>query len=229
MMNNSKVVITEGIIGVGKTTFSKILSKHLDALWMKEPDEENGNPYLKQFYENPKRWAFTMQMHLLNMRYRMHNAAQWTAMTTSNVVIDRSYFGDTAFANLQLETGTMSVDEYNTYCMSYQNMTSNVLLPQVCVFLDIDPEVSQERIKKRMEAQTGRVCEDCIDLNYLEMLRNHQSRVIDALEKQGVKIIKLDWNKNRSFIEIEQVCESIAKQIQELQNITFMDYHRRTI
>lgn len=225
-----KVIITEGIIGVGKTTFSEALSQCLDAKWMREPDEKCGNPYLKIFYEDPKRWAFTMQMHLLNMRYRMHIHAQWCALqSNANVVIDRSYFGDTAFANLQLESGTMTVDEYNTYTMSYQNMTSSVLLPQVCIFLDIDPEISQERVKKRMELQTGRTCENAIDITYLVDLKKHQDRVIFALESQGVRVIKLEWNKNRSHEEIKSVAKEVAEQIQNMPEHSFLDYHRRTV
>jgi len=225
-----KVIITEGIIGVGKTTFSEILSKHLNAEWMKEPDEECGNPYLSLFYSDPKRYAIIMQLHLLNIRYRMHLNAQWSSMQSGkNIVLDRSYFGDTAFANLQLENGTITQNEYDTYCMSYQNMTSNVLLPQVCVYLDVDPEVSQERVKKRMEIQIGRVCENAIDIQYLINLKKHQDRVINTLESQGVKIIKINWNKSRSLEDITNVAKSVATTILNMEEKTFMDLHRRTM
>lgn len=227
---SGKVVITEGIIGVGKTTFSEALSKKLNAKWMKEPDEECGNPYLTEFYANPKRWAFTMQMHLLNTRYRMHMSAQWLAMqSNTNVVLDRSYFGDTAFANLQLENETMTENEFSTYTISYQNMTSSVLLPQVCVFLDVNPEIAQERVKNRMEIQTGRKCENVIDLNYLFSLKSHQDKVIDTLSAQGVHIIKLDWNKNITAEEIDNLAHEIAQRIENIPKHSFIDYHRRTI
>ena len=230
MNSNGIVTITEGIIGVGKTTFSEALSKHLNAKWMKEPDEENGNPYLTKFYEDPERWALTMQMHLLNSRYRMHIHAQWCALQSGkNIVIDRSYFGDTAFANLQFENGTLSSDEFETYCMTYQNMTSSVLLPQVCVFLDVDPEISQERVKRRMDIQTGRTCENAIDLRYLVNLKKHQDRVIDTLQSQGVKIIKLEWNKNRTPEEIDCEAKKVSEEIFSLTKKSFMDLYRRTM
>jgi deoxyadenosine/deoxycytidine kinase len=203
---SGKVVITEGIIGVGKTTFSEILAKKLDAKWLKEPDEECGNPYLSYFYSDQKRWALTMQLHLLNTRYRMHMSAQWLALqSNTNVVIDRSYFGDTAFANLQYENGTLTENEFLTYTMSYQNMTSSVLLPQICVFLDIDPEIAQDRVKKRMEIQTGRKCEQVIDLKYLISLKAHQDKVINTLHAQGVHVIQLNWNESRTMKEINDI------------------------
>ena len=230
MNKNGKVIITEGIIGVGKTTFSEALSEHLNAQWMKEPDEESGNPYLRSFYEDSKRWALTMQLHLLNTRYRMHMSAQWCSMQSGkNIVIDRSYFGDTAFANLQFENGTLTEDEFNTYSMSYHNMTSCVLLPQVCVFLDVEPETAQNRVKKRMEIQTGRVCENAISLQYLIDLKKHQDRVIQTLNDQGVNVIKLNWNTDRTKNEIYLIAKNVADQITDLNQASFMDFHRRTV
>ena len=230
-MVGGKVFIIEGIIGAGKTTFSRLLSEHLDCEWLQEPDEKNGNPYLKHFYNDQQRYAFTMQIHLLNTRFRMHKHAQWSSMQTGkNTIIDRSYFGDTAFARLQLKNGTMSEDEYNTYCMCYHNMTSNVLLPQICIHLVTTPEVSSERIRSRMEKQTGRKCESGIDLQYLHDLDKEENLMIDTLERQGVKIFKLEWNEEKTEDEIK---DSIKKLCVEIESYTppdmLLDLHRRTI
>lgn len=224
------VVITEGIIGVGKTTFSERLAEHLKGEWLREPDETNGNVYLSKFYADAKRWAFTMQLHLLNMRYRMHQSAQWYSMQTKkNVVLDRSYFGDTAFARLQLKNETMTKDEYNTYTMCYHNMTATVLLPQFCVYLKADPKVAQNRVHRRMEIQTGRKCEKSIDLEYLEELAKEEKIVIETLEKQGVKIIELDWNEDRSYEEINKIAEEVAEKVKSFEVPDMLqNYHRRT-
>ena len=226
-----KVIIVEGIIGAGKTTFSKLLAESLGGNWLKEPDEQNGNPYLSKFYETPTRWALTMQLHLLNTRFRMHKYAQWTALQSNKcVVLDRSYFGDTAFARLQLQNKTMTLDEYQTYTMSYHNMTSSVLLPQICVYLKTSPEVSQQRIKTRMEHQTGRKCEDVIDLKYLQDLDVEEDLVIDTLKKQGVYIIHIDWNDNLSFECIQSKVDEVCKTINEYTvPDVLLDLHRRTV
>jgi len=230
-MESGKVFIIEGIIGAGKTTFAKLLSEQLKCEWLQEPDEKNGNPYLPMFYADQKRWAFTMQMHLLNTRFRMHKHAQWKAMQTNeNIVIDRSYFGDTAFARLQLKNGTMTQDEYNTYVTCYHNMSSSVLLPQICIHLITTPEVSNGRISKRMEIQTGRKCESVIDLKYLQDLDHEENMMIEILEKQGVKIIRMEWNDEKNEDEIRA---SIKEVCQEVDNYMIpdllMNLHRRTI
>jgi deoxyadenosine/deoxycytidine kinase len=230
-MVGGNVIIVEGIIGAGKTTFSRLLSEHLDCQWLQEPDEKKGNPYLASFYKDPTRWALTMQLHLLNTRFRMHQHAQWSTMQNSqSVIIDRSYFGDTAFARLQLKNGTLTKEEYDTYVMSYHNMTSNVLLPQICIHLITTPEVSNKRISKRMEIQTGRKCESAIDLQYLRDLDTEETLMIDTLEKQGVKIFRMEWNDEKTEDEIRI---SIKKLCDEINSYTvpdlLMDLHRRTI
>ena len=172
-----------------------------------------------------------MQLHLLNARYRMHKHAQWTSLQCGkSVVIDRSYFGDTAFARLQLKNGTMTQDEYNTYVMCYHNMTSNVLLPQFCVHLITSPEVSANRINKRMEDQTGRKCESVIDLQYLQDLHNEEDNMISTLEKQGVHIIRLEWNATKSEEEITSVIKNICNDIKKFKvPDMLLDLHRRTM
>lgn len=226
-----KVIIVEGIIGAGKTTFSEILSKKLECMWLQEPDEKKGNPYLAKFYNDPQRWALTMQLHLLNTRFRMHKHAQWNALQSgSNVVIDRSYFGDTAFARLQLKNGTLSEEEFETYAMSYHNMTSSVLLPQICIYLQTDPKVSQERINKRMTIQLGRTCENAIDLKYLQDLEVEETDMINTLEKQGVKIIRMDWNEEKNKEDIENSIEELVKQLHEYTEPNLLgNIYRRSI
>ena len=228
---SGRVFIIEGIIGAGKTTFAKLLAEELECKWLQEPDEENGNPYLSNFYEDPNRWALTMQLHLLNTRFRMHKNAQWTAMQSGkDVVIDRSYFGDTAFARLQLKNNVMTEDEYNTYTLSYHNMTANILLPQICIHLITKPEVSALRIQNRMEKQTGRKCESVIDLQYLRDLDIEERNMIRILEQQGVKMFRLEWNEHKDINDIKKQIKTLIKEINNYHiPDLLLDYHRRTI
>ena len=234
-MNRGKVIVVEGIIGAGKTSFSKELAEKLggNTLYLQEPDEENNaNPYLKDFYEDQKRWAYTMQTHLLQERYKMHLYAQWHAMTTGGyAVLDRSYFGDTAFARLQLSTGTMTQREFDTYQSIYHAMTSSVLLPTVCVHLLVSPKVAQRRIQNRMEVQTGRKCENVIDLEYLQALTCEEQQTVDTLEKQGVRVLALRWDEDRSRqSDRSAVITGIAEYIKGHEPPDmFLDLHRRTI
>ena len=235
-MSKGKVIIVEGIIGAGKSSFSNELASRLgeNTLYLQEPDEQNNaNPYLSDFYSSPRRWAYTMQTHLLQARYKMHLNAQWHAMTSGNdAVLDRSYFGDTAFARLQLNMGDMSQREFETYQSIYHAMTASVLLPTVCVHLKVSPHVARERIIRRMEDQTGRRCEDVISLKYLEDLAVEEEKVIHALDAQGVRVLNLPWDEDRKNPELRQdTIAGIAEYIKSYQprGDMFLDLHRRTI
>lgn len=195
-----KTIIVEGLPGVGKTVFSAELARALggNSLHLKEMDESSGNGYLADYYEDPARWAFTMQIHLLQSRLRSHLHAQYFVMSgRGDAVLDRSYFGDVAFAEVQRRLGFMSQREFDTYSNIYHNMTSFVLYPSVCVNLQAAPEVAMERIYQRMRIQTGRSCERKIDIGYLQMVGIATNIAVDALRKYGTHVINLDWNQSR--------------------------------
>jgi deoxyadenosine/deoxycytidine kinase len=70
----SAVIWLEGVIGAGKTT----LARHLaDAFhWRAIEEIVDGNPYLDRFYADPARWAFAMQVHLLQLEWETYRLAR---------------------------------------------------------------------------------------------------------------------------------------------------------
>lgn len=229
-----KVVAIEGLIGAGKTSFSTELQKAMGGgtLLFQEPDEGNkGNPYLSRYYGDPNRWAFTMQIHLLQTRHRIHLDAQWyTLNRRGDAIIDRPIFGDTAFARLQLRRGNLSPEEYETYRDLYQSMMANVLHPQFLIQLMTTPETSARRIAKRMSDREGRRCESVIELDYLQQLSEEINHVTRILEGAGVNVLRVDWDADKSEedrrSEIQDIAEWIRKTTPE---DLFLDLHRRTM
>ena len=237
---NCKVVIIEGIIGCGKSTLAdelgEALSKHsgLPALVLQEPDEQdNANPYLDDFYGDKARWAFTMQAHLLQARWRMHRLAQEYALGgLGHAVLDRSYFGDTAFARLQVRNKDMSDREFATYSSLYHAMTEIVLLPNVCIRLLVSPEVANERIARRAEKRDGRKEEAAsVDLGYLKSLDREITHMCGVLQSMGVKIIDTPWDVDKyTEGDRRRTVNALASRIVEYEPPDlFLDLHRRTV
>lgn len=231
MRKRSIVVI--GLIGSGKTTLSRELAQTLGALWLSEPDEKgNRNPYLADYYTDPTRWAFPLQVHMLGLRLRQQLHAQWHVMNgQGHAVMDSSYWQDTAFARLQVKMGLMTDREFNTYSSIYHAMTASVLLPNVCVRVLASPEVCNSRVAKRMAIETGRKCETAIDLDYLRGLEQEIDHMVGVLRSQGVTVLDMPWDIDRGTPEDRRgAVEALASRIAALNPPDFfLDLHRRTI
>lgn len=144
------VVIVAGNIGVGKTSFTSKLAKMLGGHAFYESVEDN--PYLDDFYVDPKRWAFELQIYFLSHRLRMHSAAFECNMPA---VIDRSIYEDAnIFAWHLHNTGVMKQREYSTYRMLFNLMVDKLPVPTAMVYLDAPVGILMKRIAKR-----GRDCE----------------------------------------------------------------------
>ena len=229
-----KLIGIEGLISSGKSTLAKELAVALGptTLCLLEPDEKGGaNPYLASYYADAARWSLTMQMHLLGKRFRMQMHAQWHALEgLGDSVVDRTPYGDTAFAHLQLARGSMSEREFSTYEMIYQAMTANMLLPNILVRTLTTPERCNERLVKRMERETGRRCEQAIDLDYLRALEVEINHMVNVLRDQGVVVLDMPWDTDRDSPESRKdAVEALASRIHAIQPLNrLLDDHRRT-
>ena len=71
----SGVISIEGNLGAGKTTLLSLLQIPV----IREPVEEwqnfGGQDILKRYYHDPKRWAFTFQLHALHSRQMLWQQA----------------------------------------------------------------------------------------------------------------------------------------------------------
>jgi thymidylate kinase len=61
-------ITVEGNIGAGKTTLTNLLAKHFNAKTVLEEFAEN--PFLTKFYDNPKQYAFPVELFFMAERYK---------------------------------------------------------------------------------------------------------------------------------------------------------------
>lgn len=212
MSKDFGVVIVEGLIGAGKSTFCEALAEELKGEALFEPDETN-NPFLSLYYADPARWSYTMQTHLLSCRYRAHMYAQAKVLHQRNgwCVMDRSYFGDACFARVQQRLGYFSDAEYLSYFHLHKDMQAGILYPTAAIFLNCAPKTCDKRIAKRITEKTGRACETAIDLDYLQKLAEEIERMKGDLKAQGVPVIEVPWDEDRTPDEIRAKAKEIAE------------------
>jgi len=161
----------------------------------------------------------------------MHLHAQSFVMQgLGHAVLDRSFYGDTAFAHLQLQMGLMEEREFASYADLYDIMTAFVKVPTICLRILTRPEICNERIRRRMELETGRKCEQAIDLEYLKGLEREIDHMVGVLSKRGVAILDVPWDDDKGTPESRRsAVEALASRVRNMAtpHPGFLDLHRR--
>jgi len=154
--NNEQVILLiDGVVGSGKSSLATKLSKTLNLKMYEELANNDTLALLDVFYQDQKRWSFTLQVHFLNERFKMIKEIH----KNNGGILDRSIFGDRIFAELLHENGKMSGEEFRTYNTLLDSMLEHTQPPKLLVFIDCPVDLAIERIKKRnrqMELQVER-------------------------------------------------------------------------
>jgi len=135
-------VAVEGPIGVGKTTLALALGKALDARVVLE--ESEANPFLRHFYENPRRYAFQTQLFFLASRYKQQQEIHQRDLFQQTTVSDYVYEKDSIFASV-----TLSDDELRLYHRIASFLTTGIPKPSIVILLQASVESLMARIRKR--------------------------------------------------------------------------------
>lgn len=205
--SDNNIIAISGIIGVGKSTLSKQLGEMLNSDVYYEPVETN--EYLEHFYRDMKKYSFPMQIYLLNHRFKQHQQMVWSG---KNIIQDRSIYEDVIFAKMLREDGLMEELDFKTYCGLFQNMSNFLHRPDIIIYLDVEPEIALERIKKR-----SRDCESDLPLEYLISLKKgYEDWLEDILSR--IPVLKIDWNK---FGSVEDIIRDINKILSKKKGLIF--------
>ena len=173
-----------GNIGVGKTTFTKLLSEKLN--WTPFFESVSDNPYLSDFYSDMKRWSFNLQIFFLHKRFEMH---QKMSASLTSVIQDRTIYEDLEiFARNLYQLGKLSQRDWDNYCGLFKVMNSYLKKPDLIIYLKADTDTLLSRIKKR-----GRDYENSIDSEYIHTLNISYDRWIESISDQPVMIIETDY------------------------------------
>lgn len=156
-----KFVAVAGNIGVGKSTLVTLLCQQLGWQPFYEPVAEN--PYLADFYQDMRSWAFHSQIFFLTHRLRAHR--QLLDHPTS-AIQDRSVYEDAeVFARNLYQQGFIAERDYGAYRELYQVLCEFLPPPDLVVYLRASVPTLLKRISLR-----GREYERQISPQYLAQL-----------------------------------------------------------
>jgi deoxyadenosine/deoxycytidine kinase len=153
-----RYIVVEGPIGVGKTSLVDLLSERLGARKLLEVAEDN--PFLPNFYKNPRRYAFQTQLWFLLNRFRQQQDLLQFDLFRQTLVADYLFAKDKIFAYLTLEDHELSLYERVQALLQVRVPT-----PDLVIFLQASTEALVQRIAIR-----GKAYEREIDRKYLAEL-----------------------------------------------------------
>lgn len=148
--------IIEGTIGAGKSTLLKLLANAMPEITVSfEPlhqwqSEGSGTSLLTHFYQDPHRWAYTMETATMLSRVREHRYDQ-IRPDTGQLLVERSiYSGHYCFALNSYQSGFMTDLEWRLYESLFTFLIpGRCLPPQGFIYLRVSPQVAHQRIAKR--------------------------------------------------------------------------------
>ena len=191
-------IAVEGTIGVGKTSLAKILAEVLSSRLILEEFEDN--PFLKEFYQDRKRWAFQTQINFLISRYYQQLRLQQVDLFADKIISDYMFAKDKLFAQTSLDDNEMAL---------YQKLASifekNITYPDLVIFLQSDTDRLMHNIKKR-----GREYEKDIDWEYIAQLNEIYNQYFMRYNKSNLLVINttdIDFVNNKD--DLDQILEVI--------------------
>jgi deoxyguanosine kinase len=148
-------IAVEGVIGAGKTTLATKLAKTIGARVVLEQFEEN--PFLKDFYRDPERYAFQTQIFFLLTRYKQQRNLYQGDLFQQILVTDYIFEKDKIFAYLNLQDEELKL--YETLVGSIEH---NIATPDLVVYLQSNVERLMQNIRSRARSIESHLTEQYI-------------------------------------------------------------------
>jgi deoxyadenosine/deoxycytidine kinase len=194
-----RYIAIEGVIGVGKTSLAKLLSERLHAkLILEEPE---ANPFLEDFYKDPRRYAFQTQMYFLVSRYRELKEKTQPDLFHEAIVSDYLFQKDRIFANLNL-----SDRELNLYDKVEPLLERDLASPDLVVYLQASPEILLSRVQQR-----GRAYEKLMEPKYIATLVEAYNYFF--FHYRGAPLLVVNTNE-MNFVHRRQDLEDLVSRIE---------------
>lgn len=194
-------IAIEGPIGVGKSSLTTLLSKHLGVPAMYEIVEEN--PFLSDFYADIEKWSFQTEMFFLCHRYKeLSELSKDTAVVSDYHILKNKVFAK----------NTLNDNEYDKFIRIYDILTEDIREPDATIFLTAELDTLKTRIAKR-----ARDFEQIIEDDYLIKLTDDYKNVYESMKDSDTTLLidttHLDFVNNPQ--DFEQILQRITARIGE--------------
>ena len=202
-MDKFRYLVVEGPIGAGKTSLARRLGPRLSAdLLLEQPQE---NPFIARFYQDMARYALPAQLFFLFQRARMIEPLKQPDMFSRPTVADFLLDKDLLFARV-----TLSGDEFALYQKIYEALRPQAPVPDLVVYLQAQPPVLAERVRRRAAPFERGLSEE-----YLALLADSYARFFYHYTAAPVLTVN---SENLNFVERDADFELLVSRIRGMRS-----------
>lgn len=190
------IISVNGNIGSGKSTLmdnlAKASTKEMKLFDLIPEPIETWKPWLKLFYSDPQRYAYSFQsVVLLHQMIQYEFICDSQRMMSPMVLFERDpLVSHHIFAQTLMEDGNIHPLEMEVYREMYRRKFH--WIPDYTVYIRTPPELCLERIHERNRSSEGG-----IPLEYLKKLHMHHERLfMDEAHRYEGRVIVIDGSQS---------------------------------
>jgi len=198
-----KYICIEGNIGSGKTSLCELISHRYPAQVVLE--EFDDNPFLPFFYQNPERYAFTVELFFMAERHK-----QLSHLTLQHDLFYQFTLSDYSFwKTLIFARKNLDEKEYRLFQRLFSTLNSTSPNPDLLIYLHRTPAKLLEQINKR-----ERGYEQNISVQYLQMIQDSYFEFFYSQPSYPIVIVDIE---DLDFVEN-------PLHLEEMEKIIFKEY-----
>lgn len=198
-----KIICIEGLIGAGKTYLGRSMVSFFKSLGMKAVFYEEKADYklLKQFYKDPKQYAYALQILMMRNCANNFSLAKEECKKGTICIIDRSMWGNGVFAAMHAKAGNISEADYISYLDIFNK--SGPYMPDHVLLLYAPAETCHDRVVRLRK----RKAEDQLPVGYLlDLERWILTQTVMHIQSHAADMAIVDW---REFKDARAASEAL--------------------
>ena len=198
-------ICVEAGIGLGKTTLLRNLKRLIscdyeeDIMIVTEPvklwREVSGKDLLQLFAEDPKKFSFPTQVHILSTMSYQRERIPSAHIRIFERSIDASEF---IFKPVLVEDGFLTDLESKILSDLHLSLSSRAPKMDGIIYLKGTADLALKRIKNRNFG-----CDEDLPLSYLEKLQRKHDEYIEKMKGSGIDVLTIDAGQDEATVADE--------------------------